>query len=287
MLLTRFARSLAFAAAIGPLAYACTVGDVDYVGKTCSGGGCPNGLACVNGFCEPPQPDASDAQAFPDTGFDCAAHAFCDDFTVGETLGGKWDLLTRNGTTMAIDTDAWTSPPSSLLVDIPDGSTSVTGALQKAFHLTSALPHIAFNWDMRVDAASADKAVQTTLFTAAVSDPDYNTYGWNLYLGTTNWTFLVRAYAPDGGPALGTPPISVPPLAVGTWRHVTVDIFTAPTSSFVISFDGQSVTSGAMPSLVHATTFTTSFAVTGTGFTDGTHGWTFRFDNFTEDALAQ
>jgi hypothetical protein len=310
LLLSSAALTATAASVFGGWLHACSVGHVDYTGKTCVDT-CPDGWSCVGGYCEKPAlldaapddvdvpdvgvSDVSDADAGStadsgiDSGFDCAAHAFCDDFTTGEAIGPpKWDQFSKVGTTSTLDTSAWTSPPSSLLVDVAPyagGPPYPHAALAKTFTASVSLPHIDFEWDVRVDEASADKSIDYTLLGVQVADPDFMDYAISVYILGNGWYLLANGSLHDGGTAPGAY-VQVASLPVGVWRQVTLGVTAGATTSYVLAFDGQTVATGKLASLARATAYVANFGVASTYLPMGTAGWKFRFDNFTEDALA-
>ena len=231
--------------------------------------------------------DVTDAP--PDAGFDCSKHAFCDDFSTGEVLGAKWSSFSVNGVTFTLDTAAWTSPPSSLLAVIPPNDGGVpTGTLIENITPSASAPHLQFDWDMRLDAFdTSETGTLLTVFDLVPFDPDFEYYDVSILVGAASWGVNVGGAYADGASAPGSQP-TVAGLAANTWRHVTVDVFSGgATPSWAVSFDGASVATGQLPSMVNVTGYGAAFGVPNSYLPAGTAGWSLRFDNFTYDALTQ
>ncbi len=191
----------------------------------------------------------------------CAGHpassggaSFCDDFDDGQPLTVAWPSSERTPpdvTTLAIDSDASVSTPSSLLASVPANATNASmksnayvnvGSTTKGFHL-------------EFDASIEQDDPTGGLFFASVrigSGPDTSRYILTLHTVANHQLALQEQSPSDGGPQMAFSSNLTFTIVPGAWFHIELDLdLAAPSVS--MNIDGKSALAPQPPKAITLT----------------------------------
>jgi hypothetical protein len=227
----RVARGLALVGvAVAPAAlFACGL-TADFGGLQ---GGTPDAASSP-----PPPPSSSCASRTP-------APTFCDDFDHA-SLPGAWDVFHQIGGSLAIESSASVSPPSSLVVIFSalDPGQLLDTALRKRFALPPSRGTTALELAVRPVTADPTPGAVVVLFSLDFFDAANNRYSLQFALrqtpGGLSVTLGEQSGFIDGGMAYVEHPLP-DPLTLGTWTKVRIEVArTAPRSATArVTFDGR------------------------------------------------
>jgi hypothetical protein len=169
-------------------------------------------------------PDAADARADGSL-CDGTAHDLCDDFDNG-LLGANWTGQVQNVTgTLALVTDAWVSPPRSLMASATDsdGGGSSAALLYKDIGRAAQTVHC------ELDVQSLSNLTQ--ILNIELTDPSgvITSYSNNIVYGLDNSGFFDERFYNAG--VYNETRYPIPVAAPGKWSHMTVDLQLSPSGS--------------------------------------------------------
>jgi hypothetical protein len=190
----------------------------------------------------PDSPSTGDPFAAPDAGTTdpsapCASqppYLFCDDFTEA-TLTSKWEyqLVTDDGGTMSFFSQAYTSPPQSMLVAAPASTGAQQVALGQAMGTVVTQFRLAF--DLRIDMDSLANTPVTAI-AQVIGQRQGKIMELNFLLQPSGQAHLDSLVSLDSG-AMRT--IDLPTLPLRKWTRLVI-VYDASAGVSVLE-DGQTI----------------------------------------------